>query len=75
MIKQIPPSVTGPYDLISTFDGALDWPPDLVREDGESDADFLTRVLRDASSVSPGDTVHVTLSNGELECEVRSTDE
>jgi exodeoxyribonuclease VII large subunit len=34
-----------------------------------------TRVLRDASSVSPGDTVHVTLSNGALECEVRSTDE
>ena len=25
-----------------------------------------TRILRDASTVSPGDTVHVTLSNGEL---------
>jgi exodeoxyribonuclease VII large subunit len=34
-----------------------------------------TRVLRDASSVSAGDTVHVTLSNGELDCEVRSTAE
>ena len=34
-----------------------------------------TRILRDATTVSPGDTVHVTLSNGELECEVRSTDE
>src|SRR5258705_4646073 len=37
--------------------------------------DDRTRILRDASTVSPGDTVHVTLSNGELECEVRSTDE
>ena len=35
--------------------------------------DDKTRILRDASSVSPGDTVHVTLSNGELDCEVRST--
>ncbi len=32
-----------------------------------------TRVLRDASAVAAGDTVHVTLSNGELNCEVRST--
>jgi exodeoxyribonuclease VII large subunit len=31
-----------------------------------------TRVLRDASTVDPGDTVCVTLSRGELECEVRS---
>jgi exodeoxyribonuclease VII large subunit len=31
-----------------------------------------TRVLRDAMTVAPGDTVHVTLSNGELDCEVRS---
>jgi exodeoxyribonuclease VII large subunit len=30
-----------------------------------------TRVLRDAAAVSAGDTVHVTLSRGELECEVR----
>jgi exodeoxyribonuclease VII large subunit len=33
-----------------------------------------TRVLRDASTVAPGDTVHVTLAHGELQCEVRSTD-
>jgi exodeoxyribonuclease VII large subunit len=32
-----------------------------------------TRVLRDASAVAPGDTVHVTLSRGEFEAEVRST--
>ncbi|HWF84653.1 MAG TPA: exodeoxyribonuclease VII large subunit, partial [Vicinamibacterales bacterium] len=32
-----------------------------------------TRVLRDASVVTPGDTVRVTLARGELECEVRST--
>ncbi len=30
-----------------------------------------TRVLRDASVVTPGDTVRVTLARGELECEVR----
>ena len=30
-----------------------------------------TRVLRDASSAAPGDTVRVTLARGELECEVR----
>jgi exodeoxyribonuclease VII large subunit len=34
-----------------------------------------TRVLRDASAVSPGETVRVTLSKGELDCEVRSTTE
>jgi exodeoxyribonuclease VII large subunit len=34
-----------------------------------------TRVLRDASTVSPGDTVHVRLDRGELACEVRSTAE
>jgi exodeoxyribonuclease VII large subunit len=32
-----------------------------------------TSVLRDASSVTPGDTVHVRLEKGELECGVRST--
>ena len=32
-----------------------------------------TRILRDASAVGTGDTVHVTLSRGELACEVRST--
>jgi len=34
------------------------------------DAD-RTRVLRDAASVAPGDRVHVRLSRGELDCEVR----
>ena len=38
------------------------------------DAD-KTRVLRDASTVAPGETVRVTLSRGELNCEVRSTAE
>jgi exodeoxyribonuclease VII large subunit len=32
-----------------------------------------TRIVRDASTLAPGDTVHVTLSRGELEAEVRST--
>jgi len=32
-----------------------------------------TAVLRDAAVVAPGDTIHVTLSQGELDCEVRST--
>jgi exodeoxyribonuclease VII large subunit len=32
-----------------------------------------TRVLRDAAAVKPGDAVRVTLSRGELDCEVRST--
>ncbi|OLC51758.1 MAG: exodeoxyribonuclease VII large subunit [Acidobacteria bacterium 13_1_40CM_65_14] len=32
-----------------------------------------TRVLRDGSAVAPGDTVHVTLARGELECEVHSS--
>jgi len=32
-----------------------------------------TRVLRDAATVAPGETVQVTLASGELECEVRST--
>jgi len=31
-----------------------------------------TAVIRDAQSVSVGDTVHVTLSRGELECQVRA---
>jgi exonuclease VII large subunit len=31
-----------------------------------------TQVLRDAGSVNPGDTVHVTLANGELSCDVRT---
>jgi exodeoxyribonuclease VII large subunit len=30
-----------------------------------------TRVLRDAAAVSPGETIRVTLSTGELACEVR----
>lgn len=30
------------------------------------------RALRDAGTVTPGDRVHVTLSRGEIECEVRS---
>ena len=34
-----------------------------------------TRVIRDAAAVAPGDTIHVTLSRGELDCEVRSTDD
>jgi len=32
-----------------------------------------SRVLRDVSSVTAGDVVKVTLANGELDCEVRST--
>jgi len=32
-----------------------------------------TRALRDAAAVDPGDRVHVTLSRGSLECDVRST--
>jgi exodeoxyribonuclease VII large subunit len=32
-------------------------------------------VLRDASTVAPGDTIHVRLAEGELDCEVRSTDD
>src|SRR5262249_12133174 len=35
------------------------------------DAD-KTRVLRDASTVEPGERVRVTLAKGELECDVRS---
>jgi exodeoxyribonuclease VII large subunit len=31
-----------------------------------------TRVIRDAASVVPGDTVRVTVERGELDCEVRS---
>jgi exodeoxyribonuclease VII large subunit len=31
-----------------------------------------TQVLRDAAAVAPGDTVRVTLSRGELDCEVRN---
>jgi hypothetical protein len=31
-------------------------------------------VLRDAATVAPGDTVHVTLARGELECEARSSE-
>jgi exodeoxyribonuclease VII large subunit len=34
-----------------------------------------TRVVRTASSVEPGDTVHVTVSRGELDCEVRAINE
>jgi exodeoxyribonuclease VII large subunit len=32
-----------------------------------------TRVLRDADTVAAGDTIHVTLSRGELECAVQSS--
>ncbi len=32
-----------------------------------------TRALRDATTVATGETIHVTLSRGQLECEVRST--
>jgi len=32
-----------------------------------------TRILHDAATVTPGDTVQVTLARGELACEVRST--
>ena len=31
-----------------------------------------TRILRDAAGVAPGETIHVTLSRGELDCEVQS---
>jgi exodeoxyribonuclease VII large subunit len=34
-----------------------------------------THVLRDASAVAEGDTVHVRLARGELACEVRSSTE
>ena len=34
-----------------------------------------TSVLRDASTVAAGDTVHVRLERGELKCEVHSTSE
>jgi exodeoxyribonuclease VII large subunit len=34
-----------------------------------------TRIIRDASTVAPGDTIHVTLSEGTLDCEVRSSGE
>ena len=32
-----------------------------------------TAIVRRASTVSPGDRVHVTLHEGEIECEVRGT--
>jgi len=32
-----------------------------------------TRVVRDAATVAPGDSVNVKLARGELECDVRST--
>ncbi len=32
-----------------------------------------TAIVRDAAAVSPGDSVHVTLERGEIECEVRGT--
>jgi exodeoxyribonuclease VII large subunit len=31
-----------------------------------------TQILRDAASLEPGDTVHVTLAKGELACDVRT---
>ena len=33
-----------------------------------------TRALREASEVSPGDRIRVTLSSGELDCDVRSNE-
>jgi len=33
-----------------------------------------TRALREASEVQPGDRIRVTLSNGELDCDVRGTE-
>jgi exodeoxyribonuclease VII large subunit len=32
-----------------------------------------TAAIRDAAAVSPGDTIHVTLARGELDCEVTAT--
>ena len=32
-----------------------------------------TRIIRDTATVEAGDTIHVALSRGELDCEVRST--
>ena len=32
-----------------------------------------SQVLRDAVAVAPGDTIRVTLSRGELDCDVRRT--
>jgi exodeoxyribonuclease VII large subunit len=34
-----------------------------------------TRVIRDAATVAPGERVAVTLARGELDCEVRATDQ
>jgi exodeoxyribonuclease VII large subunit len=34
-----------------------------------------TRVIRDAATVAPGERVAVTLAKGELDCEVRGTDQ
>ena len=33
-----------------------------------------TRALREASEVRPGDRIRVTLSSGELDCDVRGTE-
>ena len=33
-----------------------------------------TRIIRDASTVHPGDRVRVRLERGELDCDVRSND-
>ncbi len=47
MIKHHPPSVTGPFDLISTFDPALAWPDVPARDPDESDPDYKARLERD----------------------------
>lgn len=47
MIKQHPPSVVGPFDLISTYDPSLAWPEPPTRETGETDGDYKARLERD----------------------------
>lgn len=47
MIKPIPPSIVGPYDLISTYDSALAWPDVPPQNAGETDDDYKARLARD----------------------------
>ncbi len=47
MIKHHPPSIVGPYDLISTYDPSLAWPVPFERDEGESDGDYEARLKRD----------------------------
>ena len=47
MIKHSPPSIVGPYDLISTYDPSLAWPVPPELDPGESDADYEARLKRD----------------------------